>query len=117
MVIRLCVTFAVMLGLCGSEAFARKWTDKTGKFSVEADFVSVADGAISLKRPDGKVITIPLEKLSETDQEVARAVAQARNNPHDAQNPFVPTKEQPESAPSRTKQQRPWTPDRARRKT
>lgn len=86
---------------CG-EAEARKWTDKTGKFSVEADFVSLADGAVNLKRPDGQVIKIPLEKLSETDQEVARAVAQIRNNPRDAQDPFVPTKEKSESVPPKS---------------
>ena len=56
------------------------------------------DGAVSLKRPDGQVIKIPLEKLSETDQEVARAVAQATNaapkapvkqSPSDDQDPFT----------------------------
>lgn len=46
----------------------RTWTDATGGFRVEAEFVGLADGKVQLKRNDGKVITVPLDKLSEADQ-------------------------------------------------
>jgi uncharacterized protein (TIGR03067 family) len=48
--------------------WGRKWADGTGKFSVEAKLVEVKDGSVHLKRQDGKVIAVPLEKLSEVDQ-------------------------------------------------
>lgn len=50
-------------------AAMRMWSDDSGKFRIEAEFVSVADGKVQLKRKDGKVITIPLDRLSKADQE------------------------------------------------
>lgn len=85
--------------MVSSETFARKWADKTGTFSVEAEFVSLADGFVTLKREDGRTVRLALDKLSATDQEVARAVAQAinaapktpaNNSPSKDQDPFVP---------------------------
>ncbi len=49
---------------------ARTWTDATGKFKIEAVLVSAADGKATLKRSDnGQEITIPIDKLSASDQE------------------------------------------------
>jgi hypothetical protein len=46
----------------------RAWTDSTGRFTIEAVFVSYANGQVTIKRIDnGKVMTIPLDKLSESD--------------------------------------------------
>jgi hypothetical protein len=59
-----CFVFAV--GVSG--AAARKWTDTTGKFNVEAEFVEVQNGKVRLKKPDGKIVVVPLEKLSAADQ-------------------------------------------------
>ena len=46
----------------------RKWHDVTGTFSVEATFVDSADGKVTLKRANGRVLTVLLEKLSDEDQ-------------------------------------------------
>ncbi len=46
----------------------RTWTDSTGRFKVEAEYVSVADGNLTLRRTDGRTMTIPVEKLSKEDQ-------------------------------------------------
>lgn len=64
----------VLLGLLFSTGvLARTWTDKTGKFRVEAELVSVADGKVTLKRADnGKEITIPLLQLSAADRKFFR---------------------------------------------
>ena len=55
----------------------RTWTDATGVFSVEAELVEFADGKVHLKRTDGKVIVIDLERLSSADQEFLRSGAGA----------------------------------------
>ena len=47
----------------------RKWTDQSGSYSVQAEFVELADGNAVLKREDGRVIRVPLDKLSPQDQE------------------------------------------------
>ena len=41
----------------------RKWTSNSGKFSVNARLVEAKDGNVQLKRPDGKIITVPVAKL------------------------------------------------------
>jgi len=50
-------------------SWARKWTDNTGKFSVEAELVEVKNDQVVLKKTDGKVITLPVARLSETDRQ------------------------------------------------
>lgn len=78
--IQISAVFLILLAIGMSDpAHARKWTDKSGKYSVDADFVSLTDGKVVVKKSDGQLVPpIPLEKLSDTDQEVARALAQAQ---------------------------------------
>ncbi len=47
----------------------RTWTSTSGKFSIEAAFVSKAGDKVKLKKADGTIITVEAEKLSEDDQE------------------------------------------------
>ncbi len=46
----------------------REWTDLTGSFRVEAEMQKVDGGKVKLKRTDGRVITVPIDKLSRRDQ-------------------------------------------------
>jgi hypothetical protein len=46
----------------------REWSDATGKYHVKAELIGVKDGKVQLKKSDGKVINIPLSKLSAQDQ-------------------------------------------------
>jgi hypothetical protein len=51
----------------------RTWTSADGKFSVEAQLVSLGAGSVRLKRKDtGKIITVPLSLLTAEDQAAAR---------------------------------------------
>ena len=51
----------------------RTWTSKTGTYSAEAEMVELkGDGNVSLKRKDGRVIDVPLDRLSTADQEYVR---------------------------------------------
>jgi hypothetical protein len=54
---------------------ARPWTDSTGKRTIEAEFVSLADGKVTLKKPDGKTVSMALDKLSAADQKLAKELA------------------------------------------
>jgi len=50
------------------EPKSRTWTDTTGKFGVEAQFIDIKDGKVQLKKKSGSVLSVPLEKLSEGDR-------------------------------------------------
>jgi hypothetical protein len=49
-------------------ALARKWTSSDGKFSTEAEFVEYADGQVTLQKPDGQAVSVPIAKLSAADR-------------------------------------------------
>lgn len=51
----------------------RVWTDSTGQFKIEAELIAFEGGVAKLKRKDGKIISLPLEKLSASDQVAVRA--------------------------------------------
>jgi hypothetical protein len=57
----------------------RTWSDVSGRFQIEAAFVSVVDGKVNLRRADGRVLAVPLEKLSAADQAYVQQQQQAEN--------------------------------------
>ncbi len=65
----LLVLICGLLVVTARAAWARKWTDKTGKYSVEAELVDVKEGKAWLRRTDGKVIAVPLGTLSQADRD------------------------------------------------
>jgi S1-C subfamily serine protease len=50
----------------------RMWTSRNGKFSIEARLVKAANGEVTLLSSDGRKITVPVEKLSDADQEFVK---------------------------------------------
>lgn len=46
----------------------RVWTDNTGQFKVTAEFAGQERGNVKLRRDDGQVIEIPLDRLSDADR-------------------------------------------------
>jgi hypothetical protein len=54
------------------ESPLRTWSDNTGGFKVEAEFVSFGSGKVRLRKADGSEIQVPLERLSEADVEYVR---------------------------------------------
>jgi hypothetical protein len=79
---------------------ARTWTDSTGKYKIEAAFVEVKDGAVRLRRPDGRVVKLPLAKLSPADRRYVKEQLAARD-PRDPNNPFEMGVEDADSEPGR----------------
>ena len=47
----------------------RTWTDQTGRYSVEARFSELSEGNVRLERKNGETVELPLERLSEPDQQ------------------------------------------------
>lgn len=72
-----CVVALVLLltSVSACDAQVRRWTDVTGKYSVEAELVDFKDGRVHLRKADGQVVAVPLEKLSAADQEHVRQAA------------------------------------------
>lgn len=79
----------VSSGAGGPGKKKRTWSDKSGKFKIEASFVELKDGKLRLKKDDGKEVVVQLDKLSEADQEIANLLAEV--SPATAEdNPFQP---------------------------
>ncbi len=53
----------------------RTWTDSTGNFKIEAKFVAVEETEVVLAREDGSTLRVPLERLSEADQNYVKGRA------------------------------------------
>ncbi len=53
----------------------RVWTDDSGKFRVRAALVQAGQAEVKLRRVDGTEITVPLERLSQTDRQWLAKVA------------------------------------------
>ncbi len=53
----------------------RTWTDASGKYKTEAEFVEFKDGKVTLKKKNGKTVTLPLDRLSEHDRQHAIMLA------------------------------------------
>ena len=47
----------------------RSWTDATGKHRIEAELVAVKQGWVRLKRASGELVSLPITRLSQSDQD------------------------------------------------
>ena len=64
-----CSVCVVVLALAVSaSAEVRTWKDKSGKFSIRAELVESDGTAVKLKREDGQVIKVPVDRLSDEDR-------------------------------------------------
>ena len=69
--------FSMLLLLASAGILSgREWTSSDGR-KLEADFISAADNQVKLKRPNGQVISLPLDRLSEPDQSWVKSQASA----------------------------------------
>jgi hypothetical protein len=71
----------VLLLVAAAPATARNWTSSSGKFSVEAELVESKGGNVRLKLKSGKIITVPLAKLSKADQAYLKTLAKKKDKP------------------------------------
>jgi len=61
------VCVALLVGSASAEV--RTWKDKTGKFSIRAELVESDGTKVTLKKTDGKVIKVPVDRLSDEDRQ------------------------------------------------
>ncbi len=78
---------AARLASPSGSPFSRTWSDATGRFKVEAEFLSSANGKVLLRRSDGREVELPIEKLSGKDQE---AIIKLNEEILKLENPFEP---------------------------
>jgi hypothetical protein len=52
----------------GGDVARREWKNKSGKFSVLAEFQGLVDGHVQLRKPDGSDISVDKKLLSTDDQ-------------------------------------------------
>ena len=80
--------FAVLLLVSGvaTAQEERTWTDSTGKFTVEAAMAEFDGENVKLKKSDGRVVTMALDKLSRSDQRYVRTQSLLQDS---AANPFA----------------------------
>jgi hypothetical protein len=50
----------------------RVWSDKTGQFRVEAEYLGVTNGKVRLHKLNGVIIEVPVEKLSTEDVQLLK---------------------------------------------
>ena len=74
---------AVTLFTAATAAEVRTWTDKSGRFRIEAEFVAEEDGTVTLRKADGEEVEVPLDKLSAADQKAVQEAKEAGE-----ENPF-----------------------------
>lgn len=53
-------------------AKVRTWSDKSGQFDVEAEYLGLLNGKVRLHKLNGVIIDVPLEKMSARDTELIR---------------------------------------------
>lgn len=56
-------------------ADARLWKDKSGEYVLEAEFVKIDDGKVSLRKENGDVIEVFLSQLSHPDRNYVEAIS------------------------------------------
>ncbi len=61
----------------------RMWTDRTGQFKVEAEFLGFNQGKIRLHKMNGVVIEVVVEKMSNTDIAFLEDITGKKLNPTD----------------------------------
>ena len=87
--------WGVAICFCGwfvaaaTAAEPRTWTDATGKFKIQAEFVSEQNGSVTLRQTDGSEVEIPINKLSKPDQDYLKTQRDSPFQPKTA-SPFQP---------------------------
>ena len=97
--------FCVVLAMGSESAEVRTWKDKTGRFSILAELVESDGTKVKLKKEDGQVIEVAIDRLSDPDRQYLESQV---TNPF--AGPAVTTPDLGASAPSK-RDAGPSTPD------
>lgn len=98
-------TCAVIVSMAATVLAAdqRVWTDSTGEFKVSAELVETRGDFVILRREDGEMLRVPLDRLSKKDQaylKTRRPAEGAEEQPADETRP-EPKNEAPQTSDDR----------------
>lgn len=70
--------FAALVAMTGSISVASEtWTDSSGKYQIVGDFLALRDDVVYLRKENGVTIAVPIGRLNEASQQLARRLAAA----------------------------------------
>jgi hypothetical protein len=72
-------------------AEVRTWTDSTGAYQVQAELVDEDGGTVRLRKSDGQIVALPLERLSAADQAYIRKRQAGPENSDGAADVLAPS--------------------------
>jgi hypothetical protein len=75
----LAVCALISVGLLPSASQARKWTDSTGQYEIEAEQIAANATTVVLKKRNHELLAMPIDKLSTQDQEYLKSQAAAQD--------------------------------------
>ena len=75
------VVFFHCIALFATACEAREWTDRTGQFRVDAELVKVIGDKVQIRRTDGRLLTVPIDRLSDRDQQFLKSARSAVPSP------------------------------------
>lgn len=84
---------------------AREWTDNTGKYHLEAEFVKVVGETVHLRKPDGRVIAVVIARLNVAGRQAVTSAVQTQAKlaaGKVAQQPTVPASAAPVAVTANT---------------
>lgn len=65
----------IQLNTAVAEDGVRRWNDASGKFSVSARLAERKQTQVVLEKSDGRMITVPIARLSQADQDYLAALS------------------------------------------
>jgi hypothetical protein len=65
----LMLLLVAMTTIASAQQDSRLWTDSTGRFKVTATLIESKDGTVQLRTADGKTLNLPINRLSQADQD------------------------------------------------
>lgn len=71
-------------------ARVRVWSDRTGQFKVEAEFLGLNGNKIRLHKMNGVIIEVPLDKMSAEDTQMIKRHMARQKSRHEADDDDVP---------------------------
>ena len=69
---------------------ADTWTDKSGQYKVEAEYVGVEGASVVLRKSDGSTIKVPINRLSDASRAQAKKLYDAAKMPGVGSQPAAP---------------------------
>jgi TolB-like protein len=67
-----------------ADSSARIWKSRSGSYATKATFLKFEEGVVQLEKQDGTVVSLPIEKLSDADQEFVKKTAGGGRTTDDA---------------------------------